>query len=268
MKNQRILIIGIVLLTLITACSNSTPAQPTDMPADELPTQIPPTPLPPADSVGPVLVPEENTIYLGIYNWQPVVFWTGLNGKSHSDFYTLENPQAVFVSDEEIFRIDDFELVFLDNNGETSSTLYLLLSLNTDEDYGINEQRLIEVNLNTLESNVRWAYLIDEGYKYADYFGLAKFYQIDDDPIIILNVFKCDGCDINFSSHPAKLLVNIQTGEEKFLGSVEDIYINFFDNTVNYREVENFSFPCEDVTLRGSCPYFRGVGDFISEELP
>lgn len=262
MKNQRILILVPLFPILFLACSLSPPSQPTDVPTDELATRLPwPTPL--EDPVNPLLVPEENTVYLGIYHWMPAVSLTG--GKGTLFFNQIENPQVVYVSDEEIELLDDFTFDFTYDNEEHYPKIYLLLSFNTDTEPPSIQQRLIEVNLDTLESKEIWTYLVDT-VKYGEYSGKVGFDQLYVDSVLILEIFNCYACDS--TTPPGQILVNTDTGEEKFLGSVGDISINTVTNTISYRRVETFYIPCDIEFFGGSCPYYGGVGEFITEELP
>lgn len=274
MKTHRILVLAPLLLTLFTACSTSPASQPTGVP-----TQIPPTPTPVELSPDPVPIPEENTLYLGTSKWLPVLFIRNQNsnnpddpyigsilpghrvgGPGHKDFRKVENPQLVYVSDEEIERVDDFAFKI-----GTLDKLYLLLTFNTETEFPSKEQRLIEINLDTLESKVIWTYLV--GYSnYGEHLGSVWIDQLYVDSVLVLNINDCYACEPR--TREAQILINAKTGQEKFLGSVEDIYINTETNTVTYREIGFFSVPCDETYYLGSCPFYGGVGEFISEELP
>jgi len=177
------------------------------------------------------------------------------------DFRELEHPQLVFSAPHEVLTLD---FTFDD----TQSSLYVLIIHPQSDVEGVGYMsRVYRINLDDLANRELWG--CEAGTEqYEGYWGAGEIVVVQD-PFIVLKLIECYACD---SLAPgALLLLNTETGSEKYLDLADDVQFDLVAGMVSYRNLSPFQEPCEPSPGCGADGYrtvYRPAGEIITEELP
>lgn len=252
--------------------SNTTSYSPADEPSSS---QI-------NETVSEDAVPQVNTLYWGTYQGRNNLFITNsrLNkyydggvektspmigmivGRSPIDYKNLSEPKRVL-------SIDEAEdIVSIQNFNFQKNTLYVVLNSTTtpSNSYPDITQKAYKVNLTNLSNNEIWSHQIgSETYPKA---GPATIDQVMADKYIIFSLGICYACE-GFDPH-GSVVLNIETGKEKYLGEVDNFQFDLNTNSISYQNLHAFEESCEPGMGcdNGKKTVYKPSGETATETLP
>lgn len=284
-----IILIGLGLLGgYLLFSSNSIDQQNTNIQS-----QIPPTIEVDQSSLNPNqtpdLIPQENALYLADYQGEKVIFYTNKSlqryypvdetpppynpylgmmavskggGYSAFNYKKLENPKKIYAEANKII----IDLTFKLNT--KGSFLYAGILTNTKS--GINNddiQHIYKINLTTLVNKEIWSHEVGSN-NYPEAKGIASISQVSDDKYLVLSLGSCYGCEPSLAGY---LMVNMETGQEKYLQDIGDIQVNSKNNSFTYKKLLPFQESCESTSPgcdNGLMIVQRPSGSIITATLP
>ena len=222
----------------------------------------------PLDSFG-ALAPIPNTIYLVDYEGQPGLFLSRNHpevssssegtlileqGQKSASFLDFKAPRKLLT-----FTTDRVEGISPFIKGSDSQVIYLSVGMIKSDH---SEYELVyKIDLDTLKATVIWK----KGLAYSpsnDAKGNVLINQVKE-PYIELSILPCSGC----SPCPpyGVLILNMETGAKKFLGTAGNVEIDLSQNLVSYQML-TIDYACDVV---GICPCAtKETGLFLTEPLP
>ena len=150
---------------------------------------------------------------------------------------------------------------------ESTRLLYAtLFQLSSPTEYQ-HLERIVEINPDDLTNREVWTMEIGSN-KYPGFPGGAVIDQVAGH-FIVLRLFDCFGCEPG-PLQPI-LVLNTDTGREKFLGEVGDVILDLRANTVLYRNLQAFREKCEPNPACDNDGYetvYAPAGEVLTEQLP
>jgi len=232
--------------------------------------------------------PQINSLYLGKYLDKEALFVTNprlskhyegdiekttatvgvleqIDGPSRQpfDYTSLENPRKILVLDlsEDLLGIGNFTF------DSEKNTLYVVLGfVGPSSSYPNITQRVYQINLSSLERKQIWIHKIGDD-KYPKK-GPAVIDKVADNKYLVLWLGTCYACE-DFDPH-GSVLLNIESGEEKYLGEVNNFEFNLPNNTVSYQKLTSFEEACEPSPgcSNGKRTVYRPSGEIFTATLP
>lgn len=205
--------------------------------------------------------PISNSLYLGTYQGKEALFITNSklseyydngvkkiskevgileqsNGSGEQPFRynELTNPIRIasFETTANIIGVGNFKL-----NSDNSRLYVVVDSQPTGTQYV--KQELYQVDLANYSKKLVWSHNIGSN-KYPKA-GPALIDIIESDKYIVLSLGICYPCD-EFEPH-GSVILNLQTGAEKYLGEIGNLRFNLTDNTLSYKKLASFDEACE-----------------------
>ncbi|MFH0864437.1 MAG: hypothetical protein V1858_05130 [Candidatus Gottesmanbacteria bacterium] len=245
-------------------------------------------------------VPKENSLYLGTYEDKEVIFYTnshanqggsgtggvkvesgpytgamaavGTKSLGYSnpyDFRKLQNPRMIATDFPNLIGL----AVSAMRNGNDAIYVSLMLDLGVPEPNYVN--KIYKIDLQNVTNKEVWSNkLTKESNKYTvdGFAGAADILQVED-KYLVLSLGLCFNCS-PYSLKEGILIINTDTGKEKFLGMVGDVKIS--SGGFSYRKLSGFKEPCPTDTAycldADETGKFRTVykpsGELITETLP
>lgn len=253
------------------------------------------------------MIPEKNSLFLGIYEGKEVIFYTndlanqggsgaggvkiesgpytgamaavGAEPLSYSnpyDFKKLVNPKKIANNFPSLIG-----LVADAKYGSDKDKIYASLILDSRQDsnepYVSSKNVIYRIDIDSQEKQEIWSSEMKKG-KYqdndTDFAGAADIDQVIEDKYLILSIGLCFDCS-PYSEKRGFLILNINSQKEKFIGMVGDIVINSSNNTFAYKNLEAFIEPCPTNTAYcndsigdGNRYVYKPTGQDVTENLP
>ena len=207
-------------------------------------------------------IPKKNVLYYGIYNGQDAFFLSNerLNvyfengvkktspeigavvqdgfGSSQFRFSQITDPVEIASFDQldENIEADVFKF------NQDKSILYIFIDTFFEETLNYEvKQELYSISMSDFTKKLIWSHNIGNS-KYPK-MGPAQIAMIEEDKYIVLYLGICYGCEA-FEPH-GSLLINIDTGNEIYLGETGDFRFDLNKANVTYKQLKGFEEKCE-----------------------
>ena len=237
----------------------------------------------------PDKVPLKNTLYSASYKGSDVIFLTNdklseyyedgikktspMIGKASSagggswepvKYEELQNPKRLFTySEGNIYDLGNFAY------DSKKAILYVsLLFLQAEKQYPNLDVKIFQINLDKQIGKSLWTHTIGDA-KY-DQKGPAGVDKVVENKFLAIWLGICNECE-GFDPH-GTVILNIQTGNEKYLGAIGNLQFNIQNNTVNYQKLNPFKEICEEpgpgCDNDGQRTIYKPSGEIMASQLP
>jgi hypothetical protein len=246
-------------------------------------------------SPAPVAIPQDNAIYLGLYEGQEVIYLTradlrgGFEGEPAGaqaypgiavsaageflrpvDFVSLGEPRMVLAGGAEALSLVGFIL------DENQDVLYLASTYRGSAPLGVSTIHAIDLKnmerrelWTTVMGSVRYTGAQGYGFREVDYMGIGWLKELVAGRYLVLVISNCVNC--GGPIHEGLVLMNLERGTERFLGAVTNLTLDLQAGTATFELIGEFQEPCEvesEYCFDGFYADYRPTGETVTIQLP
>lgn len=239
-------------------------------------------------NTNPDIVPKKNTLYIAEHEGKKAIFFTNQEEQryydtnsveqrseyrgtlkttdstlsTNIDYRKLSNPRPFFSSPRRIYSIAGPSF----NVGSNYFYTSVVITGTAPDTYSFLT-RVYQIDMTTLAYKEVWSDDKNSN-KFPGYSGTAYLDQVSQDKYLALHIGKCEACDA--ADSPIVVILNIESGKEKYLGVVGEVQFNGANNTVTYKRIGAFDEPCEPSPRceNGKTTVYKPSGQTLTDTLP